>query len=230
MKLFLLILLCTFQLNSFADCSYQLGNLTYGRKLYGIIVDRVYSSNSPYKGKIPDNKTICEDTIILSKDASVLDVEHMQDLKLSSLMHQDIQRGGKAKKVFINGLIDSDAPSDMSEKEVCGLVDSLIEKESSETLPADLLREISKIEFLGSDVTGCKKMMGPLRKFWDAKIAKAKGENEWHREPPGEEISPAEEPVQKSVFKETGVPQKTEAIQPARTKSHTSSGSAASSQ
>lgn len=209
-----------------ADCTSKLANLALASKMRAILTDKMYGDGGEFRGKSASVDEICKSSF----QSGGLEEARDQKKKMVKIIQSDLRNKKKTNGAFLSDL-DEDAPESLTEADICKLADKSINRIAShEEVDIKIAQGYANMDILGRPLLdSCKQMIGPIIEKYERRISDAKKET--FREPPGEEIAPAEEPVvKKSVFKEQGVPQKTESIQPARTKSHTSSGSAASSQ
>lgn len=227
MKIILLFLIMTS--SAYADCVGELGNLAIGVKLNGIITEKLYGEGSEFKGKNPSADEVCK---VVLDEGSIKDSVAAKN-KIIKVIRNDLKTKKKTDASFLSDFSNDDASEFMTEPQICNAFENEAGKQADNLeVSYGEIRSLSKVDYLnGSLENGCKKVVDFVKKKRESQ--KSEAEKVSHRDPPGEEIAPAEDekPVtQKSFFKEEGVRQKTGDIQRARTKSHNSAGASASSQ
>jgi hypothetical protein len=215
-----LTLSCSF---AYADCASKLANFALGIKFKGVLTDKLFGESSAHRGKKPDADVICKEAMEYMAE------EIASKNKVLKMIRKELQEKKKVTSVFLGSLTDEEPQAYTTEPELCSLAEKNIMKyTANEDVPENTLRQYSNQDFLQNPEENCKKLVAQIYKEKAQKYAEAIGPK---REPPGEEIAPADEPQKtRSLFSTKGVQQPTESTERAKVRSSVRSGSGASSQ
>lgn len=148
--------------------------------------------------------------------------------KLLKVIKNDLRNKKKTSAEYLYFL---DLEGEISEDEICKAVEKKIKDESGLCNPdASTYHQLLSKNVLSMSLDeACRYMVPAVKKARSDCLKELGREGEIHREPPGEEISPAEDPApqSKSFFSDKGKPQESETIQKASVKKAKGSSSSA---
>lgn len=221
MKLFFFVLFLSLKVEA-SDCISQAANLSLGLKLQGAIGHELYGED----GAKDSSGDVCKSSMFKdewsdSKNAKV---------KMLKIIKNDFKTKGKTSSEFLYDLDDSPGKKEMTDAEICPLVDKQIKKDSNCPSEESSLKSVSRINFISMDFEeACRSILPKVKENFknraDCSEEEAKKDDVVKREPPGEEIAPADEnerPVVKVVKPKSRSEVREE--QPARINSKSSSG------
>jgi hypothetical protein len=190
MQALFIILLSLFSVNSYArSCADEAGNLSLGIKLLGRLTNLL-------EEKAADP---------CSTEADSWEEERDAKIKITKIIKNDLRTKKKTSSSYFWSLDGPSMKDEISESELCQLVDKKAnEYGSSSCIDSRVSGRMQRTDLAGmSFPEACKKFLPQLKKAREDCQKSANRVVE--REPPGEEIAPAEDPV---VIRRVVVPKK----------------------
>lgn len=191
MKIFILFFLLSFKVHA-SDCISQAGNLALGLKLKGALSYEIYGED----GSKDSSTDVCKTSKFKEEWAEAKNAK----VKMIKIIKNDFKTKGKTSAEFLYDLDDIPDRKEITDAEICPLVDKQIKKEGNCPQEESSLKSISRMNFLSMDFEeACRKMVPKVKANFKNRGScsedEAKKDSVVKRDPPGEEIAPANDEV-----------------------------------
>lgn len=191
MKFFFLVFCLSLKVEA-SDCISQAGNLTLGHKLKLIIGSEYYGDDG--------SKDVSVDFCKTSKDKADWEDSKNSKVKIIKIIKNDFKTKGKTSSEFLYDLDETPGKKEVTDSEICPLVDKQIKKDSNCPSEASLFKSLSGMNFLSMDFEqACRAILPKVKENYKNRGTcfedEAKKDSVVKRDPPGEEIAPANDEV-----------------------------------
>lgn len=201
-----------------SDCISQASNLTLGHKLKLIIGSEYYGDD--------ESKDVSVDFCKTSKDKADWEDSKNSKVKIIKIIKNDFKTKGKTSSEFLYDLDETPGKKEVTDSEICPLVDKQIKKDSNCPSEASLFKSLSGMNFLSMDFEqACRAILPKVKENYKSRGTcfedVAKKVEVVKREAPGEEIAPADDgtPVVRTQVLKPKTREEVKAEQPAQIRS-----------